>query len=94
MKKVLKIIFNKFLITGILFAVWMIYFDQNNWSSQEKRKKQLWDVEQNIAYLNSEITRMEQEHNEMIHNPEKLEKFAREQYKMKRDNEDLYIVEQ
>lgn len=94
MKKVLKIVFNKFLVTGVLFAVWIIYFDQNNWSSQRARNKQLRDTEHNIEYLNGEIARMEQEQYDLTHNPEKLEKFAREQYKMKRDNEDLYIVEQ
>lgn len=94
MRKVLGIIFNKFTITGVSFAVWMIYFDQNNWSSQQARKQQLVETERNIDYLNQQIAHLEKEHYDMTHDPVKLEKFAREQYKMKRDNEDLYIVEQ
>ncbi len=93
MKKVFRIVTNKFLLTGVAFAVWMVFFDQNNWSSQKARRQQLANTEQNITYLNEEIVRMEKEHYDLTHDPEKLERYARERYKMKRDNEDLYIVE-
>lgn len=92
-KKLLRFVTNKFLLTGIAFLVWMLYFDQNDWSSQQRRKKDLQDTKDNIAYLNSEITQMEKEHIDMKSNPQKIEQYAREHYKMKRENEDLYIVE-
>jgi cell division protein FtsB len=92
-KKLFRIITNKFLLTGIAFLVWMLYFDQNDWSSQQRRKQELQDTEDNIAYLNSEIARMEKDHADMKSNPQKIEQYAREHYKMKRENEDLYIVE-
>ena len=94
MKRVLRLFTNKFLLTGIGFGIWMIYFDQNNWSAQEERKKDLRATERNIAYLNEEIAEMEKEHRELTSNPERLEQFAREHYRMKKDNEDLYLVEQ
>lgn len=94
MKRVLRLFTNKFLLTGIGFLIWMIYFDQNNWSAQEERKKDLRETERNIAYLNEEIAKMEKEHRELTSNPERLEQFAREHYRMKKDNEDLYLVEQ
>jgi len=93
MKQVFKVLTNKFLITGIGFAVWMIYFDQNNWTAQQERSKEIKAVERNIAYLNSEIARMENEHRELTRNPERLEQYARERYKMKKDNEDVYVIE-
>jgi cell division protein FtsB len=71
----------------------MVFFDQNNWSSQQERKKDLREVERNIAYLNSEIGRMENEYRELTTNPRRLEQYARERYKMKRDNEDVYVIE-
>jgi len=93
MRKLLKVLTNKFLLTGIVFGAWMIFFDQNNWTAQQERSKEIKEVERNIAYLNTEIARMEQEHYELTQNPERLEQYARERYKMKKDNEDVYVVE-
>jgi cell division protein FtsB len=92
MRKILRILSNKFLITGAAFAAWMVFFDQNNWTAQEARKKDLRETERGIAYLNQQITAMEKEHYELVNNPERLEQYARERYKMKKDNEDIYII--
>lgn len=93
MKKVFAALTNKYLITVVAFLVWMVYFDQNDWFSQQERKQQLKATKDNISYLNEEIDRMEKEHSDMVTNPEKLEQFARENFRMKRDNEDLYVIE-
>ena len=93
MKKFLRILTNKFILTGLGFLVWMAFFDQNDWQSISKKKNALQEMDGNIAYLNKEISRMETEHYQMTSDPQKLEQYAREQYKMKRDNEDLYIIE-
>ncbi len=93
MKKVLRITTNKFFLTCAAFAIWMIFFDQNNWTSQQERNNELKETERNIAYLNQQIAVMEKEHEQLITNPERLEQYAREHYKMKRDNEDVYVIE-
>ena len=93
MKKLWKVVSNKFLVTGIAFAAWMVFFDQNNWTAQKERNNALKDTERNIAYLNEEIADMEKEYLELTTNPERLEQYAREKSKMKKDNEDIYIVE-
>jgi len=93
MKKVFKVITNKFLVTGIAFGAWMVFFDQNNWTSQKQRNNALKDTDRNIAYLNEQIADLEVQYKELTTNPERLEQFARERYKMKKDNEDLYIIE-
>jgi cell division protein FtsB len=93
MKKLLKILTNKFVVTGVAFAAWMICFDQNNWTAREEKAREIRQTERNIAYLSAEIIRMEDEYNELKNNPERLEQYAREQYRMKRDNEDVYIIE-
>lgn len=59
----------------------------------QQRKKELKGVNDNIAYLNTEVARMEKEHTDLVTNPQKLEQFARENFRMKRDNEDLYVIE-
>ena len=51
------------------------------------------DVKDNIAYLNAEIAKMEKQKEGMTSDPAVLEQYAREQYRMKRDNEDLYIID-
>jgi cell division protein FtsB len=93
MKKVLSIFTNKFVLTAVAFGVWMFFFDQNDFRSIQERKQELQDTKDNIAYLNNEIARMEKDHEEMIGNPQRLEQYAREQYLMKRDNEDVYVIE-
>ena len=93
MKKLLGVLSNKFLLTGTAFAVWMIFFDQNNWSSQEERNNELRTTERNIAYLNDQIAKMEDDYHQLTTNPERLEQYAREKYKMKKDNEDIYVFE-
>jgi len=93
MKKLLRIVTNKFLLTGAAFAVWMIFFDENNWSMQNERRAQLKATEENIDYLNKEIALEEKRHKDLISDPKTLERFAREKYRMKRDNEDVYVIE-
>lgn len=93
MKKLLHIITNKFLLTAIVFVVWMAYFDANDWFAQERRRQELRDVEHNITYLNKQIDKMEDELDGMKNDPAVLEQVAREKYHMKRDNEDVYVFE-
>lgn len=93
MNKAVKILTNKFLLTAVAFVVWMVYFDQNDWLLQRQRKKELQATRDDIAYLNSEINKMENEQAELAKNPKKLEQYARENFKMKKDNEDLYLIE-
>ena len=93
MKRFLSIVTNKFLITAVAFAVWMVFLDENNWASQEERKQELKETDRNIAYLNSEIETMEKDYHALTTDPKRIEQYARERYRMKKDNEDLYIVE-
>lgn len=93
MKPVFRILTNKFLLTGIAFLAWMTFFDQNDLMSMREKKQNLQNVKDNITYLDAEIAKMEKEHEEMTGNPQQLEKYARENFRMKRDNEDIYIIE-
>ena len=93
MKKISRILTNKFLLTALIFGTWMMWFDQNDFGSQRERAKALKDTKNNIAYLQKEIAKMEQEHYQLTNDPQQLEKYAREEYKMKRDNEDIYVIE-
>ena len=93
MKKAFKVLTNKYLLTTVAFLAWTIYFDQNDWMSLQQRQKELNGVKDNIAYLNTEINRMNTEKNDLMTNPVKLEQYAREHYRMKHDGEDVYVVD-
>ena len=93
MKKVFKVLTNKYLLTTVGFLAWTIYFDQNDWMSLQQKQKELNGLKDNIAYLNTEITRMNMEKNDLLTNPGKLEKYARENYRMKHEGEDVYVID-
>jgi len=81
------------LLTALAFLVWMIYFDQNDWLLQQQRKKELQAIKDDIVYLKADINKMENEQAELAKNPKRLEQYARENFRMKKDNEDLYLIE-
>jgi len=93
MNKVIKVLTNKYLVTGVAFIAWTVYFDQNDWMTLQQRQKELNGVKDNITYLNTEIARMSSERHDLLTNKSKLEKYARENYRMKHDNEDVYVIE-
>lgn len=92
MKKLKKIFTNKYLITGIAFAVWIMFFDRNDLPSQISRIRELNKIERNEKNMAVQISNTQKELQLLKTNPETLEKYAREKYLMKKDNEDLYIV--
>ncbi|MCB0698774.1 MAG: septum formation initiator family protein [Chitinophagales bacterium] len=93
MKKVLRIATNKYLLTGIVFVVWVGYFDRNDWFTAREREDELENVKDNIAYLKTEIADMKKQKDGVQNDSATLEKFARERYHLKRENEDVYVFE-
>ena len=92
MFKLKSIITNKYLITGIAFVVWMTFFDRNDISLQLKRIHELNKLEKSDKLLNDQIANTKEELGQLKTNPQTLEKYARERYMMKKDNEDLFII--
>lgn len=92
MKNLRFIFTNKYLISGIAFVVWMLFFDRNDLTLQVHRVRELNKLEQNEKNMALRIMNTKKELDLLKTNPETLEKYAREKYMMKKDNEDLYIV--
>ncbi len=84
---------NKYLLAGISFSVWMLFFDKNNLLEQRERLTELNNLEKSKAYFAEQIKLERAFSEELKTNPAAIEKFAREKYFMKRDNEDLYIIQ-
>ena len=92
MKRTLRFLTNKFIITAIVFLLLMIFFDQNNWFIQKEREKDLEATQEKIDHLDGEVVRMEKELSDLNNDNAKLEQLAREKYHEKRDGEDVYII--
>jgi len=84
---------NKYTIVTAAFLVWMLFFDTNDYQSQREREEDLAHTKQDIAFLNKEIQGMESDFHALLKDPAVLERYAREHYRMKRDTEDLYVIE-
>jgi cell division protein FtsB len=92
MKKVWPHLKNKYIITSVAFVIWMLFFDRNDLISQFSYRKQLNKLITDKEYYMKEIAGNKQDMNELMSDREHLEKFARERYLMKKDNEDIFLI--
>lgn len=83
---------NKYLLVIVGLGVWLLFFDRNDIFSQIKRRNEVKKLEAERDYYSNEIKRNQQEIQELRSNPKELEKFAREHYLFKKDNEDIFII--
>ena len=83
---------NKYLIAVVLFIVWITFFDNFNIIKQSKIKKNIKQLEENKKFYIQEITKDSAEYYDLLNNTEKREKFAREKFLMKKEDEDVYII--
>jgi cell division protein DivIC len=83
---------NKFFIALAVFAAIMLFFDKNDLFTKWERDRQLKDLLRSKEYYTRQIEIERAELDKMRSNPGTLEKYAREKYLMKRDNEDLFVV--
>lgn len=92
MKNLFNLLKNKFFLAGIAFIVWMLFFDRNDVASQYEYTSKVQKLEEEKAFYTTEITKADKELKELTTNIQSLEKFARERYLMKRENEDIFVV--
>lgn len=83
---------NKYLLTIIIFLIWILLFDSNNLVARYKDLKELSKLRRDKEYYTEKIESDRNKLMELKTDNNNLEKFAREQYRMKRANEDLYII--
>ncbi len=80
------------MLTIVIFFVFLFFFDQNNLLTQYAYQTQLNTLKSEKAYFNQEIEKTRNELEELTTNPVSLEKFAREQYYMKKDSEEVFVL--
>jgi cell division protein DivIC len=91
-KTIVKFITNRYVIIMSIFIVWMVFFDENSWLNHREFDKEINKLKSEEDYLNSEI-KHDKELINKLENKEELEKFAREEYHMKKENEEIYLIE-
>ena len=86
---------NKYLLSLAAFIVWMLFFDDRDVVTTHFRQPgELKQLQQSREYYRQQIRETRTELDALKSNAATVEKYAREKYLMKRDNEDLFIIEE
>ena len=91
-RPVFKILTNVFVVILVPFIVWMLFFDENSYLIHGKYDNEIEDLESTISFYEEKITK-DKETIKKLQDSLELERFAREKYLMKKENEDIYIIE-
>ncbi len=83
---------NKYLIALVAVGVWLLFFDKNNLLQQYRMHRQLRDLSREMHYYREQILSDSLAIQELMEDPHALERFAREQYLMKKEGEDIFII--
>ncbi len=92
MKRLISLLKNKYFIASIAFGVWMLFFDRNDLISQFDYRSDVMKLKNEKEFYVKEIAQAEKDLTELTTDQQKLEKFAREKYLMKKDNEDVFVI--
>ena len=83
---------NKYFLSVSAFIVWILFFDPRDVFTQIEYHRELKELEVSKAWYQAENTMLTAESERLKNNPATIEKYARENYLMKRDNEDIFII--
>lgn len=86
-----RILKNKYLLVVLFFLVWMTFFDPKDWGLIANRMEKLNNLEKAEQQLSGQIAETKAELRELKTSAATIEKYARERYRMKKDNEEVFI---
>ena len=84
---------NKYFLAGCAFVTWMLFFDKDDVYTQYERRSQLGKLQESREYYINEIAEQPKISKELASDPAIIEKYAREKYLMKRDNEEIFLIQ-
>ena len=87
-----KIISNTYVLILLFFIVWMVFFDTNSLLIHRELDQEIKGLEDNKEFYRSE-TDKDKEFIKKMEDSSEMERFAREKYYLKKENEDIYIIE-
>ncbi len=91
-KKWFGIVSNIYVLVLTIFAIWMLFFDTNSLLIHRELRREIDKLEKQQEFLKEEIAR-DKAIIDKLSDPKELEKFAREQYYLKRKNEEIFLIE-
>jgi cell division protein FtsB len=83
---------NRYVIATVIFLVYLLIFDQYNFIAQYRLSSELSKLEKDKEYYQQELEKDSITYHSLFNSPDNIEKFAREHYMMKKDNEDIYLL--
>jgi cell division protein DivIC len=84
---------NKYLVTSVAFCAWLLFFDDRDFiTTHFRHREELKKLEQSRKYYQEQIAATRAELDRLRSNPATIERYAREKYLMKRDNEDVFLI--
>lgn len=91
-KFIQEYILNKYVIAICLFLVWMIFFDKTSFLVINELNGEINKYEEQLAYYKSEYEKNDKFYKKLMNNKSEKEKYARENYFMKKPNEEIFIL--
>jgi cell division protein FtsB len=92
MQRLFLLFKNKFFWVTAAFLVWMLFFDKNDLLSQYQYHQEVSKLKTERDFYTKQTAQVTKDLSELTSNPAQLEKFAREKYLMKKDNEDVFVI--
>lgn len=90
--KIVKFMTNKYVVILLFFIVWMLFFDENSYLNHRELNIEIDKLENANEYFKTEID-IDDKIIQNLNNPDSLEKYAREEYKMKKKDEEIFLIE-
>ncbi|AYO57883.1 septum formation inhibitor [Chryseobacterium sp. 6424] len=87
-----KYMLNKYFITVALFMVWMTFFDSNSFLVINEMNGEISKYEKQLAYYKEEYQKNDEFYKKLMNDKQEKEKYARENYFMKKPNEEIFIL--
>ena len=80
-----------FILIGLLFVIWMLFFDSNSYLKHNRLSNDINQLQKDKQHYKEEIKK-DSIALEGLSSPEGLEKYAREKYHMKKENEEIFLI--
>ena len=88
----LYLLTNKYVLVTVFFILWMLFFDPKDWGTAYSKNNKLKEFQKSEEHLSKIIKETKDELKQLKSNVQTIEKYAREKYFMKKENEDLFII--
>ena len=92
MKRLIELLRNKYFLAVMAFGIWMLFFDRNDMLSQFEYRTEVKKLQEEKDLYLKETAEVKKDLSEIDSNLNTAEKFAREKYFMKKDNEDVFVL--